>query len=200
MCLFIETINIIEGKPQHPEYHAQRFRQTYRYFFGKHPKAELFEAIRKQYPPSLHGQVKCTVTYDSVIRNITFSPYRKKNINSLQLVRADNLDYSFKYANRDALNNLLNHKGSCDEILIVKNNMVTDTSFSNIIFYDGKRWITPARPLHKGTKRAFLLNEKLILEKDIMVHDLGFFQYASLINAMLDPGESRIHIQDIHHL
>jgi 4-amino-4-deoxychorismate lyase len=58
---------------------------------------------------------------------------------------------------------------------------------SNIIFFDGLSWVTPARPLLKGTCRERLLASGLILERDISVNDLSGFTGCKLINAMRDP-------------
>jgi len=77
----------------------------------------------------------------------------------------------------------------CDEILIIKQNLITDTSFSNITFFDGTRWITPSSPLLAGTMRSFLIQKQVIVEKEIRVTDLKDFEKARLINAML-PFES----------
>ena len=67
------------------------------------------------------------------ILSITFTAYRRKKIDSLKLMEAD-VAYSFKYSDRSVLNTLLQEKGDCDEILIVKNSCITDTSFSNVVF------------------------------------------------------------------
>jgi 4-amino-4-deoxychorismate lyase len=70
----------------------------------------------------------------------------------------------------------------CD-IIIIKNGLVTDTSFSNICFYDGTRWLTPAKPLLKGTMRAYLLSKNLIIEKDISVEIIKSYKKLRFINA-----------------
>ena len=77
-------------------------------------------------------------------------------------------------------------KNNCDDILIIKNNKITDTSFTNIAFYDGIKWVTPAFPLLKGTKRQKLIDENKIIEVDILLSDLNKFKKAILFNSMLD--------------
>jgi 4-amino-4-deoxychorismate lyase len=79
----------------------------------------------------------------------------------------------------------LTHK-SADEILIIKNGFVTDTSFSNIVFFDGIKWITPSTYLLNGTQRQQLLQQGAIIEEEIRPSDLKHFRFAKLINAMLD--------------
>jgi 4-amino-4-deoxychorismate lyase len=86
-----------------------------------------------------------------------------------------------------------------EEILIVKNGLVTDTSFSNIVFYDGSDWITPDPPLLKGTKRTRYLRDGEIRTMKIRSSDISHFEKARLINAMLDLDDSAdIHIRDIN--
>ena len=66
---------------------------------------------------------------------------------------------------------------------------MTDTSYSNIIFFDGTKWVTPSTPLLHGTMRSFLLKNEIISEMKIKVPDMKQFQKARLINAM-NPFES----------
>jgi len=73
----------------------------------------------------------------------------------------------------------------CDEIIIEQNGYLTDTTIANIAFYDGERWITPAKPLLKGTMRAKLLDEGLLHEKEIKKEDLKNYSQVALINAMI---------------
>jgi 4-amino-4-deoxychorismate lyase len=75
------------------------------------------------------------------------------------------------------------------DILLVKNDLITDTSFSNIILWDGNAWYTPSVPLLKGTKREFYLDKKIIHLRDIRLNELHYFKKIRLINAMLDIGE-----------
>jgi 4-amino-4-deoxychorismate lyase len=88
----------------------------------------------------------------------------------------------------------MTRRGDCDDILIVKDGYITDTSFSNIVFFDGEKWVTPARPLLRGTMRESLLKRNLIGEENITVDDLNKIKEARLINAML-PLETGTAIQ-----
>ena len=97
----------------------------------------------------------------------------------------DGLDYSHKYINRKRLEKLFSQKGNCDDILIVKNGLITDTSFANILFYNGIEWLSPANPLLKGTQRQFLLETEQIITAEIRPSDLKYFKKARLVNAMM---------------
>jgi 4-amino-4-deoxychorismate lyase len=72
------------------------------------------------------------------------------------------------------------------DVLIVKNGLITDTSFANIAFSDGNKWYTPDTPLLKGTQRAYYLAQGILTERRISPADLRGFTKARLINAMLD--------------
>ncbi len=77
------------------------------------------------------------------------------------------IEYSKNNLNRDSLNKLFEQKESCDEIMIFKNSLLTDTSIANIaIFYDNS-WITPKKPLLNGTTRQRYINSGFIKEADI---------------------------------
>ena len=101
------------------------------------------------------------------------------------MVIDDEINYSHKYHNRNHLENLFSQKGDCGDILIVKNGLITDTSFANILFYNGKEWLTPANPLLKGTQRKFLLETEKVSTADIRPSDLKYFKRARLVNAMM---------------
>jgi 4-amino-4-deoxychorismate lyase len=114
------------------------------------------------------------------------------------MVFPSELEYSYKYEDRKAINKLFKEKGPADDILIVKKGLITDTSFCNILFYNGKNWITPSFPLLKGTQRRYLLEQERIIPAEISTSDLQNFSKARLINAMIRFEDSLdIDIQDI---
>lgn len=90
-----------------------------------------------------------------------------------------------KYLDRENLDNLFEKKEDCDEIIIVKNEIVTDTSIANIaVFYEGQ-WLTSKECLLKGTTRTRLLEERKIIEKDISLDMLKNASQIALMNAMI---------------
>ncbi|HHU96088.1 MAG: aminotransferase class IV [Bacteroidota bacterium] len=170
------------------EAHQARMRDT-ALCFGFH--APVLPDLSAQVPIGLKEskKVKCSVVYHEQILSITFTAYRRKKIDSLKLMEAD-VAYSFKYSDRSVLNTLLQEKGDCDEILIVKNSCITDTSFSNVVFSKDDLFFTPDTYLLNGTKRQQLLREKRIRETRVTVDNLHFFDKVYLINAMLDIEDS----------
>lgn len=90
-----------------------------------------------------------------------------------------------KYADRSALARLLQRRDDCDEILIVRDGAITDTSYSNVAFFDGRKYVTPDTFLLNGTRRQYLLGTGVLTERRITPSDLGGFERVVLINAML---------------
>lgn len=150
-------------------------------------KNEMDLAERITIPSDLNeGLYKCRVLYAAEIESVEFIPYKLPVIRSLKLITDDEIEYAHKYEDRSRISRLFESRGSCDDILIIKNGLVTDTSFCNTVFYDGKKYYTPAMPLLNGTKRQQLLQQKKIEEKIIRKEDLNLFQKIYLINAMVE--------------
>ena len=78
------------------------------------------------------------------------------------------------------MNSLFQIRQDKDDILIVKNGLLTDTSIANIALYDGNDWYTPLHPLLKGTKRAELLDKGVLKEKEIKYHTATHLLNAAL--------------------
>lgn len=195
--LFIESLKIVNGRFIRPEWHWQRMHQTRQAIFGDCRDSFSPPTIRlsKAQQP---GVQKCRITYDRIIRKIEIEPYRPRTIHRLKLVDGTQLDYRFKYADRSGIQELLQQKGDCDDILICQNGRITDTSYSNVAFYDGHRYLTPSTCLLNGTKRQYLLREGIIGETEIRIQDIPRFQHLRLINALLDlEDEIQVEIQSI---
>jgi len=187
MCLLLETIKITNRCFQHPEYHQARVDQSRAVLFPQSGRLDLSDI---SIPPKLtQGIYKCRVVYGEKIGQIEFLPYFKKPVNQVKLVEADNLEYPFKYLNRSAFLELLKNNPGYDELIIVQQGLITDTSYSNLAFYTGSKWYTPASPILKGTCRQRLLDEGILEEADITPADLPKFTRGSLINAMLELDE-----------
>lgn len=184
MCQLLETIRIADRRLINMAYHNERFNRSRRELFGITEELNLEDIVRL--PGNLNiGTWKCRIVYDSTIHSIGFSPYTPRIVRSLQLVADDTIDYHYKYLDRTRFDHLRSQIQS-DEILIVKNGFITDTSYSNIIFYDGEKWITPSSYLLNGTMRQFLLDTSRIVCDEIRPADICYFKSARLINAMLD--------------
>jgi 4-amino-4-deoxychorismate lyase len=189
--LFLETIHIRDGRPLNIQAHQERFDATRRQFFAGVAAIDL-ETWLQAVVAGTTGRNRCSLVYERDIQKTEVVPYVPRIIRSLTLVEGGDIDYSFKYSDRTRLITLLELRGAADEIIIVKDGGITDTSYSNLVFLKDGTWYTPATPLLKGTRRQLLLDEGRIREEIIMAKDLAEYSEVGLINAMLDLGEIRI--------
>jgi 4-amino-4-deoxychorismate lyase len=183
MSRFIETIKLQDGHFYNLDYHQRRLEETQRAMGGQ-ITIYLNKILAEKERPS-QGLFKTRVIYDQQIQFIEFVPYSIKPIQSLKIVEADTIDYGFKFENRIPLNNLYEQRGSCDEIIIVKNKMITDASYANLVFKRGEEWITPISYLLNGTMRQYLIEQNKIKCEAIFLADIRKFEKVKLINSML---------------
>jgi 4-amino-4-deoxychorismate lyase len=184
MSLFIETIKIQYGKLYNIAYHNARANTTRRNVLGMDRSLDL--AAHILIPADLgRGIYKCRVVYGEEVQDVNIERYFKRKIRSLKLVEGGMIDYSYKYVDRTSINLLYAQRGSCDDILIIKEGLITDTSFANVAFFNGKTWVTPAAPLLLGTKRQELLDKGELHEALIRPSDLHRYSMFAVINAML---------------
>lgn len=196
MCQFVETIRIKDGIAMNMKYHLKRLNRTRENFWPGCRKIEANELIKNI--PSSNSLQKLRVTYNENIITRDISPYIRKNIETLAIVESNTVDYTWKSTNREVLTLLRAQAPSyADEVIIIKNGYVTDTSYTNICFFDGKEWFTPDTPLLRGTMRKFLLDKGVIRETKIQKTDIRHFQKVSLINAMMELGEIIIPTENI---
>ncbi len=182
---FIEVIKVEDGVFVNPQPHLDRIIATTHHFFTKPLVVELTNEMIPDDKRS--GVVKCRILYGREIVSVEFEPYTLRTINSLALIEHNTIDYRFKYNNREAINILFSQRGENDDVLIVKNSLVTDTSYSNVVFKNSKGELhTPRSFLLAGTKRQKLLKAGIIQEKEIHVNDIQSYEGVYLINAMMD--------------
>ncbi len=178
--LLLETIRIEGGKIHNLGYHQQRCNKSRQILFDSHEILDLASCIDA--PKT--GVYRCRILYAERLHSIEYIPYSPKEIDSLKIVSSD-IEYSLKYANRDALNALLESNKDVDDVIIEKEGYLTDTTISNIAFFDGEHWVTPAKPLLEGTMRAKLLDEGFLQLKEIKKEDLQNYSQVALMNAMI---------------
>jgi len=202
MLRFIDTIKLTGGHYELISRHNKRINDTINHFFGFNHAIDLNSSLPE---PGRYktGIYKCRLTYSDRIENIEITPYIKRTIKGLKVIDLDSrffssenkqFDYEFKYQDRTLINSFLAEAGDLYDVLFVKNGLLTDTSFSNIILFDGEKWITPDTYLLNGVKRRHLLENGKIIEKKVSIGDLSRFQKISLINAMLEPEDITIDI------
>ncbi len=178
--LLLETIKIEEGEIANLPYHQDRCDQSRQTLFQSSNRLLLSSIIQ---PPQI-GLYRCRILYAEELHSVKYIPYVPKEINSLKIVTSQ-IDYPLKYANRDALNALLEANKDVDEVIIEKEGYLTDITIANIAFYDGEQWFTPENPLLKGTMRAKLIDEGFLQKREIRKKDLDNYTQVALINAMI---------------
>lgn len=184
MCRLFETIRIENGKAVSLEYHQQRV--------AKVSSVQLLPHVAQIKLP-VAGVYKLRIDYDTEkgITGTILEKYEIRRVVTLKAVHCDTISYPLKYADRRVLDMLHAQRGKSDDVLIIKNNFVTDTTFANILFSAGGQWFTPSTPLLKGTCREKLLTEGIVTERCITAADIKNYDKAMLINAMLPFDEAR---------
>ena len=128
---------------------------------------------------------------------IRLIPYCKRTIRALRpILLPDGFDYSYKYADRRFFERVKAELASNEESLFVRSDgTITDTSFTNVLIETEAGYLTPARPLLKGTQREGLLRAGLIAEADDLTLSTLRSKAKSilLINALL-PLEEALHL------
>jgi 4-amino-4-deoxychorismate lyase len=185
MYPLVESLKLKDGVIQNLEHHQSRMNRSMDERFPDAEKIDLVVAI--SIPKHFNsGVFKVRVLYGQSVRKIEIEQYTYRTIQSLKVVRHESIDYHLKTTDRQVLQELFGRRGNCDDIIIIKNGMVTDSFSANLLFYAEGKWYTPTTPLLKGTKRQLLLDRGIISEKEIREEDISGFQKVGLINAMID--------------
>jgi 4-amino-4-deoxychorismate lyase len=188
MSRFIEAIKWKDGEFYRLNYHQQRMEMALKLFYSKSPVIDLEAYLHKLTIPE-DGIYKCRIVYDDEIRQVEFIPYQLRSVKTIKLIEVNIASTVYKPEDRTAINQAFAQRGECDDVLMVRNGLLTDTSYSNIALLSGNEWITPRIPLLYGTQRAYLIENKIIVEEDISVETLKNFQKIRLFNAMIEFGE-----------
>lgn len=184
MSQFIESIKVEDQEIFLLELHQKRVDQTFSHF-GKEGGIDLAK-IFKSLQHDEDGLFKLRIAYDLDKKIRTqMIPYAIPEINDFQLIENNSFDYSFKFEDRKELDKM-KMKAKAEEIIIVKNNHITDTSFSNLLFLKGKDWFTPDSYLLNGVQRQNLLKHKKIKETEITLQNIKQFSHFQIINALND--------------
>jgi 4-amino-4-deoxychorismate lyase len=178
---FLETIKAVDGEIYNLSYHQKRYESVLN-SLGITNDENLHSFLN----PPKSGTYRCRLVYNKEKIKVSYHPYTKRSVKTLKLFYDDSIVYDKKYADRTKLDALFEQRGEADDILIIKNTLITDTSIANIAFYNGEKWLTPKQPLLKGTTRMRFLESGKIVEQDIEVKDLQNYKKIALLNAMID--------------
>lgn len=182
MYPLVESIKVLNGYAHNLQYHQERIDRSFAEYFKVKSDFQLHKVITipQEYAT---GLIKLRFLYSKKDYQLEFSAYKPPDVQSLIMVEST-LNYQFKFTERSELDSLLLKRGDFDDILIIRNEFITDTSIANIVFHNNSGWFTPSTPLLKGTCRQKLLDEGRIQEVVIKCGDLNAFDGFCLINAM----------------
>lgn len=184
MSRLIESIRLENGTFYRLPFHQARMDSSVVTLWQRQNQIDLAsELMNSEFPTS--GVYKCRVLYTTQVESIDYSPYSIRPVQVLRCVEANNIDYAMKSTDRDQLNQLFAQRGDADDVLIIRQGVVTDASYSNVVFFDGHTWFTPDTPLLRGVMREALLQSGTIHERRIRVEDIPYYKSIKLINAML---------------
>jgi 4-amino-4-deoxychorismate lyase len=196
MSLLIESIKLLDGDFVNLFYHERRMIRSLEMLCGVEDDFNLEDfLLGLSYPKS--GLFKCRIEYDDRTKAVEFLPYVPRPVNSLRIVEHDRISYEFKFADRKTIDRLFMLRKDCDDVLIVKRGLVTDSSYANIVFRKGKEWFTPWSPLLKGTQRQKLIDEEKLIQEEIKKNDIRSFDTFKLVNAMLEFDGPEIDVKNI---
>ena len=184
-----ETLCIENGQVQNLALHQQRYENSLREFYAGQPYEifSLAKILQKNTALWANLQspiIRCRIDYNATQYHLQCFPYQRKTYQRFHPVICDDIDYHLKYSNRAIFNELLKQKGDCDEIIIVKQGKITDCTIGNLILRQGSQWFTPDSPLLIGTQRSKFLQERIIIEREILLSALHLYQEIRLINAL----------------
>lgn len=191
MLQFIESIKVEDQKIFLAELHQQRIIETFSHF-EKECTINVLD-IFKNLNHDEDGLYKFRLVYDLENNFKTqMLPYAISEIEDFELVTDNNLNYQFKSLDRKILEHL-KQKSNADEIIILQNGNITDTSFSNLLFLKDKTWYTPENYLLNGVQRQHLLNQNQIKIAKISVDNILEFSHLQIINALNDFDENFVY-------
>jgi 4-amino-4-deoxychorismate lyase len=198
MCPLIETMRVENGKVNNLLYHQLRMQKALTEIAGSSQVVEL-ERMLSKLPVPEHGLYKCRVIYTDKKAEMEITPYVFRAVKTLRLLHDDTIEYNHKFQDRSRIDHLFEQRTGCDDILIIKNGLVTDTSYANIIFKRENDWITPISFLLPGTQRQYLLDRKIIREENIREKDLRTFTSLKLINSMMLMDGPEILVENVKY-
>jgi len=186
--ILFETIKFINGEFFNLEYHQERVDRAFKEFFRSSVKLNLKKELEKfKFDYKANQIYRIKVIYDaSGVKKIEYFEYKQKRVSKIKLVEMPNVNYRYKYLNRDFLNSL--NTLEADEFIICQNGFLKDTTIANIALFNRElqEWHTPREPLLFGTTLKRYLSKNRLKATDISYLDLKRYSKLALLNAMVD--------------
>ncbi len=181
MSSYLETIKVYNGEIYNLEYHQRRYERVLSSL-----GVNTFKELENYIEAPLEGLYRCRLVYTTQSVEVTYHEYVKRDVNRLKVIFDDEIEYSLKSTSREEIDALYARRGRYDDVLIVQNSLLTDTSIANIALLKDDIWYTPKKPLLEGTTRKRLLDEGKIVPKDIRIGEIDDYSKVALLNAMID--------------
>ena len=173
-----ETIKAIDGVLQHIGYHQARFDKTRHACYGCVDKINLSSLLS----PPKDFTCKVRVEYTDKILHVEYIPYVPRPINSFCIVEST-LNYAYKWSNREEINALMVE--GYDDIIILKNGFVCDTSIANVALLIDGVWMTPKEPLLQGVTRQRLIDSGFLKVANLTIESLQKVEKFAIMNALI---------------
>ena len=198
MSLLLESIKVQNKKIHAWDYHKQRIIRSLKVCYGQETKTFINLNAIQSYVNQLDNKLyKIRLIYDNKSYRIEHHEYKIKTIKSLKLVYDNHITYNEKYVDRKNLTELYQQKEDADNILIVRDGLLTDSYYCNIALLKDDQWQTPKTPLLPGVMRQQLLDQEVIVESDIKATDITSYSHISLFNAIIDFREVKVAVENV---
>ncbi|MDH2997607.1 branched-chain amino acid aminotransferase [Pasteurellaceae bacterium LFhippo2] len=176
-----ETIAIKDKQILNLDYHQQRYEQAIQHYFGAEKQFDLIDVIKL--PEDLPNHlIRCKVEYNATQYQVSFFDYTPRTIQRFKCVYTQDLDYRFKYSDREMLDRLKSDQA--DEVIIINNGLVGDCTIGNLLFSKQGKWYSSQDYLLKGTQLSQLLAQKRVELVEISADDLFQYDKIMMINAL----------------
>ena len=181
MYQFLESIRVEGGVLHNLELHQQRVDRAVRAFMPGR-KVLLDDVLTEVILPS-QGLFKLRLVYGKRIKtSYTVAPYAPPTFEKFIVREVPELSYPHKFLDRRELESF--QPDPQTQVLFTQEGFVTDSIFSNVVFFDGTGWFTPSRYLLGGVMRRRLLLDGAVATQSIHLNDLKGFTHFRLINAL----------------
>jgi 4-amino-4-deoxychorismate lyase len=182
MFLF-ESIRVNDGQVPLLDFHQKRIELSYSAVFKKVSTYNLKECIE----PFLKkdGIQKCRFIYDDKNYRVEIIDYQLIEPKRIGWLRIDpNFNYSFKFFNRSFFNKINEVYSACDEIILIQNNEITDSTYCNIVIYINNEWILPKSYLLNGVERSRIISKYNFTVAPVSIDKFLLAKEYKLINSM----------------
>ena len=187
---FLETLCIQDGIPLNLDWHQKRVEATLRHFHADSAQADNsidLQSIFSVMDVPQEGVWRCRVIYSIHSVSVEFIPDGHTTFRTLKLVEVpSDYDYRYKYADRRFLGEIFAQRGEADDVLMVRQGCIADTTKGNIAFRTGLRWYTPSLPFLAGTTWKRLVSSGVLIPRPVHISDLDRFEAFKVVNALND--------------